>query len=93
VIALSFLLRHWKVASTAIAIIALFGGLFLWGQSKYRQGYVDAEDYYLKKIAEANTQSRKNADDVKREIQSLDTAELDNRLCGLGIVRESDGCN
>lgn len=35
---------------------------------------------------------RRNADEVRKEEQSLTDIKLDNELCDLGIVRQQRGC-
>lgn len=73
----------------AVAVLAYSGGLYWFA---YNDGRGDCENQVMVKTIEVNKQSRGDADEVKRETQSLDDVQLDVALCGAGIVRQNNGC-
>lgn len=86
-------LRNWKiiVGLAVFASIALI--LFFW-RSDIIKGTENAYRAITnEKTIEANIQSKKEADNVRREVQALDSRARARELCALGIVYESKGCN
>lgn len=82
------------LASRLSGYIAIAGIVALLGMVWYiySEGKAACRNQAISDRAVANTASKKGADSVHKEEQSLDTSELDRQLCSLGIVRGRAGC-
>ena len=66
------------------------GGAWLHG---YFKGKENQRVQTIVKIVETDRKSKKGADDVRREVQSYNSHDLDLELCNLGVVRGNRGCD
>jgi hypothetical protein len=84
----SFIRANWVYI--AIAAYATFLGFTHW--YAFNLGGKLKEAKIITKVVEAQNESKKEADHVRIKEQRLDDNELDDALCGLGIVRQQHGC-
>ena len=73
-------------------IAALVVVLFFWRSEIYNAASNALTATINAETHQSNVQSKKDAENVRKEVQAFDNLQLDNRLCGLGIVQDN-GCN
>jgi hypothetical protein len=86
-----FLIQYRYIAIAA-GVAASLLGLYLWGVSRYYDGYEACEASVQSASFAAQENSKKGSDNVRKKEQNLRSAELDIGLCQLNIVRENSGC-
>lgn len=73
-----------------LAIITVIGSTFVVG---YIKGRADVKASIATQALNKQTESIKNANEVKKNVQSLDEIKLNRYLCDtLNVVRNSNGC-
>lgn len=70
--------------------LALLTGTYLYG---FQRGKLKTEIKVVEKVVEVTRESKRQADAVKKEEQSLSDPAIDSSLCSLGIVRQQQGCD
>lgn len=70
------------------AVIVILGLVFY----IYNEGKKACVNQVVNEQVEAEKESKKGSDNVRKKVQSLDEVALDRELCGLGIVRGNTGC-
>lgn len=73
-------------------IAALVVVLFFWRSEIYSAASNALTATINAETHQSNVQSKKDAENVRKEVQAFDNLQLDNRLCGLGIVQDN-GCD
>ena len=71
-----------------IAFIAL---VYFWRAEIYKAAESLATGQINEETITVSEQSNKEAENVRKEVQSFDDIQLDTRLCDLGIVQDN-GC-
>lgn len=83
----SFIPKKYIVILGLVAALGV--ALWFWRSEVYNA----AQDAYAALVSaatiEVNEQSQKDSENVRKEIQSFNARQLDNRLCKLGIVQDS----
>jgi len=75
-----------------LGLVAALGVLLYLYKGEIVKGAQNAfAAFQNEKTIETNEQSKKDSENVRKEIESFDNRQLDNRLCGLGIVQDN-GC-
>ena len=75
-----------------LGLLAALGLLFYLYKGELVRGAQNAfAAFQNERTIEVNEQSKKESENVRKEIQSFDNRQLDNRLCELGIVQDN-GC-
>lgn len=75
----------------SLAVFAFIGVLlFFWRNEIYNAAQSACLASVGQKTIETNQQSLKDANDTRKKEQSL--SDIDDGLCRLGIMRESEGC-
>lgn len=86
--AIAFLIKYRKIFIIGAVVLSL-GVAWTHG---FFKGKSYGEVKIVTKIIEANNESKKGSDNVRKKEQSLDAARIDAGLCDLGIVRGNTGC-
>lgn len=77
---------------TLVVILAAFLAIgLIWGHG-YMTGKKGQQVRIIEKIVEAEKKSKRDSNETKKKIKSLDERKLDVELCSLGIVRQREAC-
>lgn len=62
-----FLIRYWKYIALVLALLSVFGALWAYGHTKYREGYETAMSEVAVAKAEADEETRKKQAEIRKQ--------------------------
>lgn len=86
---LALIPKKYLIAISLLAALVIV--LWFWRSEIYSAAENALSAAVNQKTIEVNEQSKKGAENVRKDVQSFDERQLDEYLCSLGIVQDN-GC-